>query len=53
MKPKSELMARKRQERRDKGLIKAEVYIYPQDREKLHKYVTNRLHGEYYVKRVK
>jgi len=47
MKPKAEIMRLKRQERRNKGLIKAEVYIYPQDREKLQKYVTGRLKGEY------
>ena len=47
---KKELKKRKRQERRDKGLVKAEVYIYPEDREKLQKYVTGRLKGEYTAK---
>jgi hypothetical protein len=50
--PKKDILKRKRKERADRGLVKTEVYIKPEDSLRLQKYVVGRLKGEYTTRRV-
>lgn len=44
-KTKAELMREHRQRLRDRGLVKVEVWVRPYDRQRLARYVRNRLDG--------
>lgn len=45
MKPKAELMAEHRQRLRDRGLVPVQVWVHDYDRQRLARYVRNRLDG--------
>ena len=43
---KAEMMRRKRQERKDRGLVKVTCYVMPDNRQRLENYVRQTLKGE-------
>lgn len=49
--PKAEIVAERTAERKAAGLVKAVVWIHPRDRERLGRYVRERLAGEYTPRR--